>query len=164
MESSSAAEQFSARQLKASHQTRNQAEKGLNFSRKKIRPALVERCYKCHSTDAEKTKGGLLLDSRESLLKGGDTGPAVVAGEPEKSRLIQAIRYLDDDLQMPPKEKLSPAQITDFETWVKMGAPYPEKTKAPGDASRITHHASRVTRHASRVTHRCLRPLGLSPA
>lgn len=116
----------------------------MNFSRKKIRPALVERCYKCHSTDAEKTKGGLLLDSRESLLKGGDTGPAVVAGEPEKSRLIQAIRYLDDDLQMPPKEKLSPAQITDFETWVKMGAPYPEKTKAPGDASRITRHASRT--------------------
>src|SRR5947207_1203599 len=71
------------------------------FFEKRIRPILVDECYKCHSAQAEKLKGKLLLDTREGLLKGGDTGPAVVPGDPERSLLIKAIRYTDEDLQMP---------------------------------------------------------------
>src|SRR5436190_20804661 len=101
---------------------------GVEFFEKKIRPILVEHCYKCHGKDAEKIKGGLLLDTREGLLKGGDTGPALVAGDPEKSLLIKAVRYTDEDLSMPPRKsggRLSDQQIADLETWVKMGAPDP---------------------------------------
>src|SRR5439155_4231915 len=97
-----------------------------DFFEKKIRPVLVEHCYKCHSASAEKVKGNLLLDSREGMLKGGESGkPAVLAGDAEKSRLIEAIRYTNDDLQMPPKEaggKLSDEQIADFIAWVNLGA------------------------------------------
>src|SRR5215510_14999223 len=63
---------------------------GVDFFEKKIRPVFVEHCYQCHSKDAEKVKGGLLLDTREGLLKGGDSGPAIAAGDPEKSLLIKA--------------------------------------------------------------------------
>src|SRR5437870_12897008 len=105
-----------------------------DFFEKKIRPVLVERCYKCHSASAEKVKGGLLLDSSEGMLKGGESGkPAVVAGDVEKSRLIEAIRYTNDDLQMPPKKaggKLSDEQIADFIAWINLGAPAPRTGKA----------------------------------
>ncbi len=105
---------------------------GVEFFEKKIRPVFVEHCHQCHSKDAEKVKGGLLLDTRDGLLKGGDTGPAIVAGDPEKSLLIKAIRYTDEDLAMPPRKnggRLSDAQIADLEAWVKMGAPDP-RTRA----------------------------------
>src|SRR5206468_5278154 len=99
---------------------------GIEFFEKHIRPAFVEHCYKCHSAKAEKVKGGLLLDSRDGVLKGGETGPSIVAGYPEKSLLIKAISYADPDLQMPPKgDKLSAQQIADLTAWVKMGAPDP---------------------------------------
>ncbi len=98
---------------------------GINFFEKKIRPLLVERCYKCHSHEGEKIKGGLTLDTRDGLLKGGDTGPALVPGDVEQSLLIKAVRYKDKDFQMPPKEKLSDTQIADLEAWVKQGAPDP---------------------------------------
>ncbi len=97
----------------------------LEFFENKIRPVLSQNCYKCHSAHADKVKGGLLLDSREASLRGGDTGPAVVPGHPDQSLLIKAIRYTDSDLQMPPKKKLSDEQIADLEKWVKMGAPDP---------------------------------------
>ncbi len=80
-------------------------------------------------SSAEKVKGGLLVDSREGLREGGDTGPAVVPGKPDESLLITAIRYQDDSLQMPPKTKLPDAVIADFEKWVKMGAPDPRGGK-----------------------------------
>jgi hypothetical protein len=102
----------------------------LEFFENKIRPVLADNCYKCHSTSAEKIRGGLLLDSREATLRGGDTGPAVVPGYPDKSLLIQAVRYTDADLQMPPKKQLSEAQIADLEQWVKMGAPDPRTATA----------------------------------
>ena len=73
-----------------------------DFFETKIRPVLSENCYKCHSKNSEKVKGGLLLDSRDGVLKGGNTGPAVVPGRLEKSLLIQAVHYKDKDLQMPP--------------------------------------------------------------
>ncbi|MGH7870521.1 MAG: DUF1549 domain-containing protein, partial [Candidatus Dormibacteraceae bacterium] len=104
----------------------------LLFFETRVRPVLADNCYKCHSQNAEKVKGGLLLDSRESLLKGGDTGPAIVPGDPERSLLIKAIRYTDPDLQMPPKDKkLDDAKIADLVAWVKMGAPDPRTGPVP---------------------------------
>jgi len=96
-----------------------------DFFENKIRPVLSKNCYRCHSAEAIKIRGGLRLDSREGTLAGGDTGPAVVAGHPEKSLLMQAVRYTDPDLQMPPKKQLRDQEIADLEAWVKMGAPDP---------------------------------------
>ncbi|MDQ3621843.1 MAG: PSD1 and planctomycete cytochrome C domain-containing protein [Verrucomicrobiota bacterium] len=90
----------------------------------KVRPILVEHCYECHSAE-KKQKGGLLLDTKEDMLKGGDTGPAIVPGDPAKSLLVQAVRH-ENDLEMPPKKKLSDSQIVTLEEWVKRGAPYPQ--------------------------------------
>src|SRR5262245_59875174 len=99
---------------------------GLEFFEQKIRPLLVENCYKCHSHQSEKIKGGLLLDTREGVLKGGDSGPAVVPGKPEDSLVIKAVRYTDKELQMPPKDqKLSAGQIANLELWIKLGLPDP---------------------------------------
>src|SRR5947207_2789782 len=112
---------------------------GYEFFEKKIRPALVEHCYQCHSASAEKVKGGLLLDTREGVLKGGESGkPLIQRGDAERSRLIEAIRYTDEDLQMPPKKaggKLSDAQIADFVAWVDMGAPDPRTGKSKNPKS-----------------------------
>jgi hypothetical protein len=102
----------------------------LQFFENKIRPVLSQNCYKCHSLNSEKVKGGLLLDSREAMLRGGDTGPAVVPGNLETSLLLKAVRYTDAGLQMPPKKPLSDEQIADLETWVKMGAPDPRGATA----------------------------------
>jgi cytochrome c553 len=100
------------------------------FFESKIRPVLSQSCYQCHSAEATKVKGGLLLDTRDGVLKGGDNGPAIVPGNPEKSLLIKAVRYADPDRQMPPKgEKLSDAQIADLVAWVKRGAPDPRIAK-----------------------------------
>ncbi len=96
---------------------------GIAFFETHIRPVLAERCYECHSTKARKVKGKLLLDSQPGIAKGGRSGPAIVPGDVEKSRLIQAIRWTDADFAMPPKGKLSLQQIARFEQWVKMGAP-----------------------------------------
>ncbi|MCI0747079.1 MAG: PSD1 and planctomycete cytochrome C domain-containing protein [Verrucomicrobia subdivision 3 bacterium] len=99
---------------------------GVEFFEKHVRPVLVEHCYECHSSEAKKVKGGLLLDTKEAVLKGGDSGPAIIPGEVEKSLLVKAVRYTDENLQMPPKnKKLSAEQIADLEAWVKMGAPDP---------------------------------------
>ena len=101
------------------------AREHLDFFEKKIRPVLVERCYECHSAAAKKNKGGLTLDTRDGVLKGGDAGSAVAPGDPEKSKLIEAVRYKNRDLQMPPKSSLSSEQVRDLEQWVKLGAPDP---------------------------------------
>jgi mono/diheme cytochrome c family protein len=91
-----------------------------------IQPIFVEHCHKCHSHQADKIKGGLVVDSLSGLLTGGDTGAAIIPGDPEKSLLIAAIRYTDEDLQMPPKgKKLSDEQISALAQWVKLGAPWP---------------------------------------
>ncbi len=110
-------------------------EQQVKFFESKVRPVLVQHCYSCHSAKAEKLKGGLLLDSREGVLKGGDSGPAIVAGQPEKSRLVQAVRQVDKDLAMPPKSKLSDAVIADLSAWVKMGAPWPKETPPAAGAA-----------------------------
>jgi hypothetical protein len=98
---------------------------GAEFFEKKIRPLLVEKCHKCHSTQAKKQKGGLLLDSRAGLLKGGDSGPALVPGQPEKSLLIEAVRYQNGQLQMPPSSKLPDSAVALLQEWIKRGAPFP---------------------------------------
>lgn len=96
-----------------------------DFFEKRIRPVFVERCYKCHSSRAEKLKGELRLDSREGILKGGESGAAIVPGKTEESLLIRAIRYRDEHLQMPPKEKLPDSTIALLEEWIRIGAPIP---------------------------------------
>lgn len=97
----------------------------LEFFEKKVRPLLIERCHKCHSTQTKKQKGGLLLDSRASLLKGGDSGPAVAPGQPEKSLLISAVRYQHESVQMPPDGKLPAGEVAVLEAWVRRGAVFP---------------------------------------
>jgi len=100
---------------------------GNAFFEQKIRPVLIEQCYDCHSTQAKKVKGGLLLDSKDGWQKGGDSGlPVIVPGKPDESLLIQAVRHFEEDLAMPPKKpKLPDAVIADLVTWVKLGAPDP---------------------------------------
>ena len=119
----------------------------LEFFESKIRPILTENCYKCHSHDSEKIKGGLLLDTRDGLLKGGDDGPVIVPGDPEKSMLIKAVRYTDKDLQMPPNDRqLSANQIQDLETWVKMGVPDP-RTEADAAQHKYTVNMDQARKH-----------------
>ena len=99
-----------------------------DFFEKKIRPVLADKCYKCHSEKSEKIKGGLVLDTREGIRRGGDNGPAVVPGDLKESLLIEAVRYASKDFAMPPKKeggKLPDEVIRDFEKWVQMGAPDP---------------------------------------
>jgi mono/diheme cytochrome c family protein len=103
----------------------------VEFFEKRIRPLLVQHCYGCHSVEAKKTKGELLLDSRTGWQKGGASGPAVVPGKPAESLFIKAVRFEDPNLQMPPRGKLAAADIADLEAWVKRGAPDPRTGVAP---------------------------------
>ena len=103
---------------------------GARFFREKIEPVLKKECFGCHSTQAKEIKGGLRLDSRLGLRRGGDSGVVVVEGKAEKSRLVQAIRH-EGDLVMPPEKPKLPAQtIADFVKWVELGAPDPRDRKS----------------------------------
>jgi len=102
----------------------------LQFFENRVRPVLANNCYKCHSQQSEKVKGGLMLDTKDSLLRGGQSGAAIVPASPDNSLLIKAIRYHDPDLQMPPKRQLDEAAIADLTAWVKMGAPDPRSAGA----------------------------------
>src|SRR4051812_4545172 len=102
----------------------------LEFFETRIRPLLAEHCYQCHSADAKKLKGDLLLDTREGTRGKGESGQhAVVPGDPEHSRLIEAVRWTNPDLQMPPKKRLTDAQVNDLVAWVKLGAPDPRQAE-----------------------------------
>ncbi|MCI0535302.1 MAG: hypothetical protein L0Z50_08740, partial [Verrucomicrobiales bacterium] len=95
----------------------------LEFFEKIIRPLLTEHCYECHGAKAKELKGGLLLDSKAGWEKGGDSGPVIIPGAPEKSRLIQAVKFPDKDRQTPSvHRKLTERQITDLERWITIGA------------------------------------------
>jgi mono/diheme cytochrome c family protein len=108
----------------------------IQFFEARIRPILVDKCYSCHSRTADKIKGGLMLDTREGLIHGGDTGPALNPGHPEDSLLIDAVGYKDPDLQMPPKgERLSDQQVADLREWVRRGAPDPRSLVQKGTDS-----------------------------
>lgn len=106
------------------------SEDDLAFFEKRIRPVLAKNCYRCHSEKSKDLKGGLLVDSRATLRRGGAGGPSVVPGHPEKSLLIEAVRYENPDMEMPPDEKLSDEEIADLERWVKIGAPDPRSTES----------------------------------
>lgn len=100
----------------------------LEFFEKRIRPVLIERCYQCHSALSKELKGGLHVDHREGLRKGGESGAAVVPGRPQESLLINALKH--EDFQMPPDERLSARVIADFEQWIAGGAIDPRETPA----------------------------------
>ena len=103
----------------------------LQFFETKIRPVLVDQCYRCHSAQSEKLRGDLHLDTRAGTLEGGESGPALVPGKPEQSLLIEAIRYGNPDLRMPPKgNKLPDDIIADFVEWIRRGAPDPRTAAA----------------------------------
>lgn len=108
---------------------------GIEFFEAKIRPILVAHCQECHSTTSKSLKGALQLDHREGLLKGGDSGPAVVLGKPEESLLLKALKY--DGFEMPPKGRLPANVVADFEQWIKMGAPDPRERPAAAVAKKL---------------------------
>ncbi|MBT3889720.1 MAG: DUF1549 domain-containing protein, partial [Planctomycetaceae bacterium] len=97
----------------------------IEFFESKIRPVLVQHCYECHAADSKTLRGGLFVDSRQGLLDGGESGPAVVPGEPEESLLISSLKH--DAFEMPPKQKLSQVIIDDFEKWIRDGAEDPRR-------------------------------------
>jgi dienelactone hydrolase/Ca2+-binding EF-hand superfamily protein len=132
------------------------ADADLAFFEKNIRPVLIKSCYECHSAEADKLKAGLALDARAALLKGGDSGAAVVLGKPEESLLIKSLRHDDPDLKMPPEKhggKLSEAVIANFVEWVKRGAPMPE-----GQAVAVAQKME------ARMDHWAFKPVMDSPA
>ena len=100
----------------------------------RVRPILATRCFRCHSE--EKQKGELRLDSREGLAAGGSSGPAIVAGKPDESLLISAIGYANEELQMPPGEKLPDREIAELRRWVAEGAAFPAVIAAPADSGK----------------------------
>ena len=101
----------------------------LEFFEKQIRPILADRCWECHRASGA-PKGGLRLESRESMLAGGDTGPAIVPKNPQSSLLIDAINY-GDTYQMPPKNRLPPDEIALLTKWVEIGTPWPKQKSRP---------------------------------
>jgi hypothetical protein len=101
----------------------NANDESTQFFESQIRPLLIENCQSCHGE--KKQEAGLRLDSREALIKGGDTGPAIVPGKVDESLLIQAVRH-EGDLKMPPKKKLADAQIAALSRWAEAGAVWPE--------------------------------------
>jgi len=127
---------FSAAQLRAADP---QIE--LDFFESRIRPVLVEHCYECHSTDADALQGGLLVDSREGLRRGGDSGAAVVPGDIDESLLLGALKY--ESFEMPPQGKLPDHVIADFERWIDGGAHDPRDGTAPVVESEIDLEAGR---------------------
>jgi hypothetical protein len=110
---------------------------GSAFYERKIRPLLVKHCYSCHSEKAKKQEGGLLLDRSSGWLKGGDTNKAVVPRQPNASLLIKAVRYKDENLQMPPDKPLDKADVQLLERWVRLGAPGPVKDLGTTAFSRL---------------------------
>lgn len=102
----------------------------IRFFEQRIRPVLVEHCFQCHSS-AKKKRGGLLLDSRNGILKGGDSGPAIVPGKPAASLLVEVLEYEPDGIRMPPKGRLSPGVLKDFRRWIETGAIWPDSQSPP---------------------------------
>ena len=102
------------------------------FFEQNVRPLLAENCYSCHGD--KKQKGGLRLDSLEAILKGGESGPAVVPGKPEESLIVEAINY--EGLEMPPTGKLDPEKVAILTRWVSLGAPWPGRDRAAHAPSR----------------------------
>ena len=120
----------------------------LRFFETQVRPVLLESCNGCHN--AKKIKAGLRLDSRSAILAGGDSGPAIVPGDPEQSSLIAAIRY--EGPEMPPKGKLPAKQVEAITRWVKMGAPWPKGDDEPVAGAKEAEPASNIRKPGYAVT------------
>ena len=118
------------------------ANDGADFFEKHIRPALIEHCYECHSNASGKSEGGLLLDSRPAMLRGGESGRVIESGRPDESLLIEAINY--ETLEMPPGEQLDDRTIRLFEQWIAKGAVDPRETETvSGETGGIGLEAAR---------------------
>ncbi len=124
------------------------AERGIEFFERKIRPVLVAHCYRCHSAEAEEIRGGLRLDIRAGWQLGGESGqPAILPGNPDESLLIRAVRHEDGATAMPPDEEKLPEQIvSDLVAWVRMGAPDPREGTVPASARAADWEAEFRTR------------------
>lgn len=112
-----------------------------------IRPVLIDRCYECHSAEADEQQGGLQLDSAKGLLEGGDSGPAVAPGEPENSLILEVLSYSNLDLQMPPDERLSKDVVDRFRKWIEDGAYDPRQTNSDIDSAPVFNLAQRRDEH-----------------
>jgi len=131
---------------------------GIRFFEEKVRPVLIKYCYECHSAAIAEPKGGLRIDSREAVRKGGETGPAVVPGQVEKSLLVEAVRH--ESLEMPPGKRLAPEIIADLVKWIELGAPDPRDR--PPSADEAATLAWKVIA-AERRLWWSFQPLGQSP-
>lgn len=119
------------------HPTREESE----YFEKKIRPIFVKYCYECHAGDPKKAKSNFVLDTRDGLRKGGESGPVIIPGNSDDSPLIEAVRY--QGLEMPPKEKLPDSLIEELAKWIEMGAPDPRIGKAANAKSKIDLNEAR---------------------
>ncbi len=129
---------------------------GMEFFEARIRPLLVKNCYECHSGQAKKIEGKLRLDSRDALRQGGESGPAIVPGDPQGSLLVRALRY--EDHEMPPKGKLPSSAIADVEHWVKLGAPDP-RDRAESDSAAAPTAKKRTIDFAAARKHWAYQPV-----
>ena len=128
--------------------------KGVAYFEKHIRPLLARRCYACHSARAKKQEGGLLLDSQVGWSVGGDSGTAIIPKDVDASLLVQAVRYTNPDLKMPPDKPLSKSEIADLERWVEMGAPDPRN-----EAAELATHLTDPSDPVAGREHWAFRPL-----
>ncbi len=107
--------------------------RGLGLFNDYIQPLLKQNCYECHSHEAKKAKGGVVLDSRDAMRTGGDIGPVVTPGDPDRSLIMEAVLYENEDLQMPPDYKLDSDDIAHLREWISLGAPDPREGPATAD-------------------------------
>ena len=121
----------------------------IEFFEAKIRPVLAQKCYGCHNSKMPAPKGSLVLDTREGLLKGGVSGPAVVPGKPAESHLIKALSYSDPLAQMPPSGKLPDAVLADFEQWIARARPTLARALPRSPRQHLNTRACRSRRDAS---------------
>src|ERR1051326_3529012 len=115
-------------ELVLSAQSAGPAPQSVEFFETRVRPLLVSNCYDCHT---DQPNGGLRVDSREALLRGGRRGPAIVPGDPDKSLLIQAVRQSDEKLKMPKGGRLAPADVDALTEWIRAGAIWPAAASTP---------------------------------
>src|SRR5262245_15521747 len=110
---------------------------GATLFETKVRPLLVAQCLGCHSASSNPIMGGLRLDSRDAVLKGGSRGPSIVPGKPEESLLLRAVRHTEGKLQMPPGPKLKDADIAVLVEWIARGAPWGAQPAAAAPAEKF---------------------------
>ena len=116
----------------------NLSAENFEFYENKIRPVLIEYCYRCHSNETGKSRGGLVVDSIESIKLGGESGPAIVPGNHRESTLWRAINWMDD-MEMPRDEKLSKDILNDTAKWIDDGAHAPSTLRFVAVQGKVTN-------------------------